>query len=268
MNDDFPGNIERFTGFADLYDKYRPAPPAVLADLLTRMANVPRPALVVDLGSGTGLSTRYWADTADQVIGVEPTKDMRAQAEVQTEAKNVIYREGFSHRTGLPDHCAQIVTCSQSMHWMEPQATFEEAARILIPGGVFAAYDYDWPPTTCSWEADAAYEECMLKVHELEKAYNDPAPVRRWDKSQHLNRMKSSGCFRYTKEVVIHQIGPGNAERLEGILMSQGSVMTLLKGGMSESQIGLDIFKQKVRHALGTETKSWYWCSRVRIGIV
>ncbi len=267
MKEDFSGNIERFTGFADLYDKYRPAPPDVLADLLTRIANAPRPALVVDLGSGTGLSSRYWADKADQVIGVEPTKDMRSQAEVQTKAKNVIYREGFSHRTGLPDHCAQIVTCSQALHWMEPQATFEEAVRILVAGGVFAAYDYDWPPTTCNWEADAAYEECMSRVHKLEQAYNDPAPVRRWSKSEHLARMKNSGCFRYTKEIVIHQIDSGNAERFEGILMSQGSVMTLLKGGMSESQIGLDVFKQKVHQALGEEPKPWYWCSRVRIGI-
>lgn len=267
MNDDFSGNIERFTGFADLYDKYRPAPPDVLADLLTRIANAPRPALIVDLGSGTGLSTRYWADKADQVIGVEPTKDMRAQAEVQTEAKNVIYREGFSHQTGLPAHCTQIVTCSQSLHWMEPQSTFEEATRILVTGGVFAAYDYDWPPTTGNWEADAAYEECMAKVHELEKGYDNPDPVQRWGKSQHLVRMKKSGCFRYTKEIVIHQIESGNAERLEGILLSQGSLMTLLKAGLNESQIGLDIFRQKVRQALGAESRPWYWCSRVRIGV-
>jgi SAM-dependent methyltransferase len=267
MNHDFSGNIERFTGFADQYDKYRPSPPSALADLLMRLAGTSRPALVVDLGSGTGLSSRYWADKAEKVIGVEPTLDMRKQAEAQTEAKNVVYREGFSHQTSLPDDCAQIVTCSQSLHWMEPQSTFEEAARILIPGGVFAAYDYDWPPTTGSWEADAAYEECMTKVREVEKGYADPKPVRMWEKSQHKSRMQSSGCFRYTKEVVIHHIEPGNAERLIGLILSQGSVKTLLKGGLTESQIGIDTFRQKVLEALGMEFKPWYWSSRVRIGI-
>jgi len=267
MNSDFSGNIERFSGFADQYDRHRPSPPAVLADLLMRMAGTSRPALVVDLGNGTGLSSRYWADKAEQVIGVEPTLDMRKQAEAQTEAKNVIYRDGFSHQTALSDHCVQIVTCSQSLHWMDPQNTFKEAVRILVPGGVFAAYDYDWPPTTGSWEADAAYEECMLKVRELEKGYTNPTPIQIWDKSQHLARMQSSGCFQYIKEVVIHHIETGNAERLEGILLSQGSVMTLLKGGLSESQIGLDTFRRKVLQALGMELKPWYWCSRVRIGI-
>ncbi len=267
MNNDFSGNIERFTGFADQYDKYRPSPPSALADLLMRLTGTSRPALVVDLGSGTGLSSRYWADKAEQVIGVEPTLDMRRQAEAQTDAKNVIYQEGFSHQTGLPSHCAQIVTCSQSLHWMEPQSTFEEAARILIPGGVFAAYDYDWPPTTGSWEADAAYEEYMTKIREVANGYTDPNPIRMWEKPQHLSRMHSSGCFRYTRETVIHHIEPGNAERLIGLILSQGSVMTLLKGGLNESQIGIDIFRQKVLEALGMEHKPWYWSSRVRIGI-
>lgn len=103
---DFSVNIERFTGFADQYDKYRPAPPAILAEILTGLARALRPQLVVDLGSGTGLSTRYWADKAEQVIGVEPTLDMRNQAEGQTEARNISYREGFSHQTNLPDACA------------------------------------------------------------------------------------------------------------------------------------------------------------------
>lgn len=37
---DFAANIERFTGFAELYDRYRPHPPTILLDLLTRLANV------------------------------------------------------------------------------------------------------------------------------------------------------------------------------------------------------------------------------------
>jgi hypothetical protein len=43
--------------------------------------------------------------------------------------------------------------------------------------------------------------------------------------------------------------------------------MTLLKGGLSESQIGIDIFRQKVLEALSMEFEPWYWSSRVRIGI-
>ena len=114
----FSGNIERFSGFADVYDQYRPAPPAILGELLTQLAQAPFPQLVVDLGCGTGLSTRYWADKAQTVIGIDPTDDMRRQAEAATTAKNISYRQGFSHQTALLAACAQIVTCSQALHWM------------------------------------------------------------------------------------------------------------------------------------------------------
>lgn len=265
---DFSVNIERFTGFADQYDKYRPAPPAILAEILTGLARAPRPQLVVDLGSGTGLSTRYWADKAEQVIGVEPTLDMRKQAEGQTEAANVTYREGFSHQTGLPDACAQIVTCSQSLHWMEPQATFEEARRILVPGGVFAAFDYDWPPTTSHWEADATYEVCSHQVHAAEEKYQIARGLRHWKKHEHLSRMSASRCFRYVKEIVVHQVETGNAERLIGLLFSQGNVMSLLKKGVSEQELGIDVFRQIVQNILGDTPRTWYWSSRIRYGIV
>src|SRR5689334_12572659 len=103
----FARNIDRFTGFADLYDRHRATPPAALASLITQLSGIDRPRLVVDLGSGTGLSTRYWADKAERVVGIEPTPDMRRQAKAATKASNIAYREGFSHHTGLADACAQ-----------------------------------------------------------------------------------------------------------------------------------------------------------------
>ena len=166
MNLDFSANIDRFSGFADQYDKYRPMPPTVLAKVLCQLAQTPRPQLVVDLGSGTGLSTRYWADKAEQVIGVEPTLDMRKQAEGQTEAANVTYRAGFSHQTGL------------------------------------------------------------------------------------------------------HHTETGNAGRLVGLPFSQGSVMSLLKKGLSERELGIDVFRKAAQRVLGDTPQRWYWNSRLRFGIV
>ena len=59
---------DRFHGYSDLYDAVRPAPPSELADLLVTYCGR-TPDLVVDLGSGTGLSTRWageWADHCDR----------------------------------------------------------------------------------------------------------------------------------------------------------------------------------------------------------
>jgi ubiquinone/menaquinone biosynthesis C-methylase UbiE len=266
---DFSATVERFSGFADLYDKYRPTPPEILADVVLQMAQIETPQLIVDLGSGTGLATRYWATKAAQVIGIEPSADMRRQAAAQTDAQNVSYREGFSHQTGLPDHCAEVVACSQALHWMEPQSTFEEARRILRPGGVFVACDYDWPPTTSNWEADQAYRECHRQIHTIEKQFESQIPrVKRWEKDQHLARMQASGCFRYTKEILLHHSDQGNAERLVGLLFSQGGVMTLVKNGYSEEVLGIDKFREKAQRLLGNDLRPWIWSARVRVGVV
>lgn len=263
---DFSGTIARFTGFAADYDTFRPSPPALLAELLTTLIRMPRPGLVVDLGCGTGLSTRYWADKADRVVGVDPTESMRVRAEA-VPLPNLGYRAGFSHDTGLAAGCADIVTCSQALHWMDPLPTFHEARRVLRPGGVFAAYDYDWPPVTGSWEADAAFATCQAQSRALEREHGVSSTVRTWDKESHLARMRESGVFRHTREVLVHHREPGTAERLVGALRSQGGVQSLLKAGLTESAIGVPILREAAERFLGSAPRLWHWSVRIRFGI-
>ena len=190
----------------------RPAPPrpAALLSLLCRLARVERPRLVVDVGSGTGLSTRAWADAAHEVVGVEPNAEMRAAAEADTPSSNVHYVGGYSDATGLEDDSADIVTYSQSLHWMDPQPTFAEAARILRPGGVFAAYDYELPPAV-DWEVDAAFEYFLLRVGKFRRERLSIPPA---EKAGHVPRMRESGLFRYVRELGVSRRGPrGRAAR-------------------------------------------------------
>lgn len=261
-------NWQRFTGFADVYDAYRPRPPAALADVLGALAGVARPSLVVDLGSGTGTSTRYWAERAERAIGVEPSADMRRQAEAVTSAVNVSFREGFSHDTGLPDACADIVTCSQSLHWMLPDPTFAEAARVLRPGGIFAALDYDWPPITPRWETQDAYRRFTAGIRDLESI----RPIREGlisaEKSGHLGRMEESGRFRFTREFMLHHVDEGSASRLVGLALSMGSVQSLRKAGLSDAEIGLEKLRDDLAALGGDEPERWYWTSRIRMGVV
>jgi SAM-dependent methyltransferase len=263
-------NVERFMGFADVYDTYRPRPPLAVLDILTQLAQASRPALVVDLGSGTGLSTAIWADRATNVIGVEPSADMRAQAEQRVagvaDPANVRYQEGYANATGLPDACADIVTCSQSLHWMEPASTFAEIARILRPGGVFAAYDCDWPPTI-NWEIEQAHQAFVAQLRALEKTRGFSRDVRSWDKREHLERMRQSGQFRVTKEIVLHNVEQGGVERLVGLELSQGGVATLRKNGVSEDEIGIIALRETAQRVLGDAIVPWYFSYRVRMGV-
>jgi SAM-dependent methyltransferase len=263
-------NIERFSGYADRYDAYRPQPPLVIRDILRQVSQAEHLRLVVDFGSGTGLSTCIWADQADEVIGIEPNADMRRQAEARTATqgnmRNLRYVDALSSKTGLPDSCADIVTCSQSLHWMEPEPTFAEAARILRMGGVFAAYDCDWPPTV-RWEAEAAYNSFVANAEAIGESRGWYKGLVKWAKEQHLARMEASGHFRHLKEIVLHHLEMGNAGRFIGLALSQGSVAALFKRGISEEEVGLDLFRAVCERTIGSQPIPWYFSYRVRLGI-
>jgi SAM-dependent methyltransferase len=122
-----------FGGVADLYERYRPGPPAGVADWF-----LPVPVEgVVDLGAGTGALTRLLVERARDVVAVEPDDRMRAvlAAEVP-EARAVA---GRGEAIPVPDGSAQGVFASSSWHWMDPVPTLTEIHRVLVPGGVFGA---------------------------------------------------------------------------------------------------------------------------------
>lgn len=266
-----PTNLERFSGLGECYHAHRPTPPAVILEFLCRRAEVERPRLVVDLGCGTGLSTRIWAGRAQEVVGIEPNADMRAQAELElaaggAAADGIRYQDGLSTATGLPDACADVVTCSQSLHWMEPDATFAEVARILRPGGVFAALDCDWPPAS-QWPADAAFAASLTRARDLERRLDTRQNVQRWAKDQHLARLEASGQFSYVHEACFHSLEYGDARRLVGLAVSQGSVTALLRLGYSEDELGLTALREAATLAFGDGEVPWYFTYRVRYAV-
>jgi SAM-dependent methyltransferase len=251
-------------GFGEAYHQARPSPPGALVKLLCRLARVERPRLVVDVGSGTGLSTRAWADAAHEVVGVEPNAEMRAAAEADTPSSNVNYVGGYSDATGLDDDSADILTYSQSLHWMDPQPTFAEAARILRPGGVCAAYDYELPPAV-DWEVDAAFEYFLLRVGKFRRERLSIPPV---EKTGHVPRMRESGLFRYVRELGVSGEEHADAQRVVGLALSLGPVGRLLDEGLSEEEIGLAGLREAAGRVLGDRVVTWTLSYRVRLGIV
>jgi SAM-dependent methyltransferase len=251
-------------GFGAMYHGARPTPPSALLNLLCRLARVERPRVVVDIGSGTGLSTRAWGDRADEVIGVEPNGEMRAAAEADTPFPNVRYVDGYSDATGLDESSADIVTYSQSLHWMDPQPTFAEAARVLRPGGVFAAYDYELPPAV-DWEVDAAFEYFLLRVGKFRRERLSIPPA---EKTGHVPRMRESGLFRYVREVGVSGEDAASAERVVGLALSLGPVGRLLDEGLTEEEIGLAGLREAAERVLGNRRVTWTLAYRVRFGVV
>jgi SAM-dependent methyltransferase len=254
------------SGFGARYHAHRPKPPAALVDLLLQLAGTRRPRLVVDLGSGTGISTMVWAPHAEHVIGVEPLDEMRKIAEAGNGSPNVSFEAGVAQRTGIADSAADIVTCAQSLHHTEPADTMAEIGRILRPGGVFAAYDYDWPPMI-HWEVNRAFAAFMDGIRALRTRHGIQSEQQQWGKDEHVERMCRSGLFRHVSEISLHNVERCTAERLVGFACTIGIVLPVLDLGLSDGDLGLTALRDVAERTLGPEGLPWYVSYRVRAAV-
>ncbi|MBD2846862.1 class I SAM-dependent methyltransferase [Paenibacillus sp. IB182496] len=267
-----PSNITRFEGFGDVYQRYRPEAPPHAAALILRYLGR-RPELVLDLGSGTGLSSFVWLGRADRIVGIEPGADMRAQAEARLSgdsgaAASLSFAHGYSNRLAFDDDSADVVTCSQSFHWMEPQSTLREAARVLRTGGVFAAYDCDWPPAAGA-EVERAYMALTRKADQVGEALSTPdARAIKADKEGHLEQLRRSGVFRYVRELVFHHAEPADAERYVGLAMSQGGVQAALRLDRDALEPELAALRAAARTRFGDGEEPVEFGYRMRLGVV
>ncbi len=125
----------RFSGLAEVYAKCRPDYPSAAVDFILAHCGLRPGSRLVDVGCGTGISTRLFARHGLEVIGIEPNADMRRQAEAELVTPAPVYREGRAEATGLPDTCADGVLAAQAFHWFEAEPSLREFHRILRPGG-------------------------------------------------------------------------------------------------------------------------------------
>jgi ubiquinone/menaquinone biosynthesis C-methylase UbiE len=240
--------------FVARYDALRPKPPPELFELLASLAPTRPAGLIVDLGAGTGISTVPWSAWATRVVGIELNPEMVRQAR---RAPNVTYVNAPAHETGLPDAGADVITCAQSFHWMEAQSTIAEIARLLRPGGVFAAYDYDWPPLI-----EPTVDQAFLAVIEASGVDRD-----RPEKAAHLKRLRDSGRFRITREVFLHAREVADAAHVAQLPYAFGPVARRLKEGVSPEQLGLEAFQRAVEHRLDAEANTIWWSYRIRLAL-
>ncbi len=120
----------RFSNRVEFYVRYRPGYPAAALHVLR---DVLRPdSIVADIGSGTGISSRWLLQRVSRVYGVEPNREMRERAGAPSGFVSV---DGTAEATGLPDASVDVVVCATAFHWFRVEDARAEFRRILKPAG-------------------------------------------------------------------------------------------------------------------------------------
>jgi ubiquinone/menaquinone biosynthesis C-methylase UbiE len=127
--------LERFSGLAGDYAKYRPSYPTEAIAVLLAGLGEPTQLIAADIGAGTGISSRLLAEQGVQVWAIEPNLDMQHAAKPHP---GVTFQSGNAEQTNLPDRSVDLVTCFQSFHWFDHAKCLPEFRRILKPTGQLA----------------------------------------------------------------------------------------------------------------------------------
>lgn len=134
-----PAPEERFSNRVENYIRYRPSYPPEMVAWIEQEAELSPQSVIVDIGSGTGISSELFLMRGYDVTGVEPNDAMRSAAE-RLLARYPAFRsvKGNASDTTLPDGSADLIIAAQAFHWFDGPETRAEFTRILNPRGKVA----------------------------------------------------------------------------------------------------------------------------------
>ena len=148
-------NVSTFSVGSDRYARFRPTYPAELFRWLASLA--PDLHVAWDCATGTGQAAVALADHFDRVIASDVSAEQVRNAAPHTK---VSYAVGLAESSPLAEDSVDIVTVAQALHWFDLERFHAEVGRILKPGGVLAAWAYDF--FTVSLDFDGVLREAVL----------------------------------------------------------------------------------------------------------
>lgn len=131
------GSDEMASGYATA----RPAVhPRVIEQVVSQLGRREPFSRALDVGCGTGLSTRALGRFANQCIGVDPAEAMLKWA--STTAPAAHFAVGRAEAIPVCDRVFDLITAAGSLNYADLDLFFPEASRVLMPGGVLVVYDF------------------------------------------------------------------------------------------------------------------------------
>ncbi|MFJ5730744.1 class I SAM-dependent methyltransferase [Streptomyces paradoxus] len=131
------GRALSFGGVAEAYERFRPAYPVELFEMVMAYAGRPVPT-ALEIGAGTGKATRLFAQRGITVTATEPDGAMLAELRKHVPANVATMRAAFEDLR--PGERYALVYAAAALHWTDPEGRWPRIAALLEPGGVFASF--------------------------------------------------------------------------------------------------------------------------------
>ncbi|GII52486.1 methyltransferase [Planotetraspora thailandica] len=157
-----------FDRVAEAYDAARPEYPEGLYVALEELSGRGlEGARVLDVGAGTGISTRGLLDRGARPVAVDRGGRMLSRLRART-ACEALLADG----NALPfrDGVADLVTYAQAWHWLDPVLSIAEAVRVLTPEGAVAGWWNSVDAGKADWLA-----ACQVRLADSCEGYTGPA---------------------------------------------------------------------------------------------
>lgn len=128
---------DHFSGHSADYARYRPDYPGALFEFLADVA--PQPRTAWDCATGSGQAALGLAAFFEKVFATDASLNQIASAERHGRIRYAVAR---AEEAPLADGSVSLVAAAQSLHWFDRARFWEEARRVLMPGGIIAVWSY------------------------------------------------------------------------------------------------------------------------------
>jgi SAM-dependent methyltransferase len=126
-----------FSAHAAEYAKYRPGYPAELFEYLNSIASGHE--LAWDCAAGNGQAAMGLVPYFNKITASDASAKQIENAVTHPKIKFTV---ASAENSGLESSSADMITVATAIHWFNLDMFFKEAARVLKPGGVLAAWNY------------------------------------------------------------------------------------------------------------------------------
>ena len=133
-----PAFKDHFSAQSEHYSRYRPAYPRELIEYVAGRA--PDRHLAVDCATGNGQAAVALAEHFEAVLAVDASRRQLAHAQPHPRVRYVC---APAERLPIGERCASLIVAAQAAHWFEFERFYAECRRVLVSGGLFAAWTYE-----------------------------------------------------------------------------------------------------------------------------